>query len=112
MNGTSDHQVWIQNFYRQRGWSNYGPFERIGFLTEEVGEAARAVRALEIGRDRPDEHAKTADRLKEDLAEELGDILGNVFILASMYGISIEEILEKHKNKLRGRYAKNSEGVE
>ncbi|UVI30429.1 MazG-like family protein [Paenibacillus spongiae] len=101
----ADTQVWIQQFYDQRGWSNYGPFERIGFLTEEVGEAARAVRALEIGRDRPDEHHKSTDRLKEDLVEELGDVLGNVFILASLYDITIEEVLEAHKNKLSKRYA-------
>ncbi|MFC5468141.1 MazG nucleotide pyrophosphohydrolase domain-containing protein [Cohnella suwonensis] len=102
----SENQVWIQNFYDQRGWSNYGPFERIGFLMEEVGETARAIRAIEIGRDRPDEHIKSKEKLKMELIEELGDVLGNVFILASMYNIAIDEILEVHKNKLNKRYIK------
>lgn len=97
-------QQWIQEFYKQRGWSSYGPFERIAFLTEEVGETARAVRAIEIGRDRPDESPQPEAKLKQDLTEELGDILGNVFILASMYGVTIEEILEAHKDKLSKRY--------
>jgi NTP pyrophosphatase (non-canonical NTP hydrolase) len=102
----SETQVWIQNFYNQRGWSDYGPFERIGFLMEEVGETARAVRAIEIGRDRPDEPIKSNEKLKVELIEELGDVLGNVFILASMYNVTIDEILEAHKNKLNKRYIK------
>lgn len=101
----SDTQNWIQNFYNQRGWSSYGPFERIGFLVEEVGETARAVRAIEIGRDRPDENIKSAVKLREDLVEELGDVLGNIFILAGMYEVTIEEILDAHKNKLNQRYS-------
>ena len=100
----SETQRWIEQFYKQRGWSNYGPFERIGFLMEEAWETARAVRAMEIGRDRPDEGAKSIEELKEDLVEELGDVLGNIFILASMYEVSIDEILEKHKEKLIYRY--------
>ncbi|CAM3216534.1 MazG nucleotide pyrophosphohydrolase domain-containing protein [Paenibacillus lupini] len=102
----TEMQQWIQDFYKQRGWSNYGPFERIAFLTEEVGETARAVRAIEIGRDRPDEAVQSADKLKQELTEELGDILGNVFILASMYDVTIGEILEAHKDKLSKRYIK------
>lgn len=99
-------QQWIQDFYKQRGWSNYGPFERIAFLTEEVGETARAVRAIEIGRDRPDEDPQSAESLRQDFIEELGDILGNVFILASMYDVTIGEVLEAHKDKLSKRYSK------
>lgn len=54
----SEIQNWIEDFYRQRGWSQLGPFERVGFLMEEAGEIARAVQALEIGRNRPDEAKK------------------------------------------------------
>ncbi|GLX69855.1 MazG-like family protein [Paenibacillus glycanilyticus] len=103
-------QQWIQDFYKQRGWSDYGPFERIAFLTEEVGETARAVRAMEIGRDRPDEDPQSAEGLKQDFIEELGDIMGNVFILASLYDVSIAEVLEAHKNKLSKRYNESIAG--
>ncbi|MCK9857731.1 hypothetical protein [Paenibacillus sp. ATY16] len=34
-----EFQQWIQDFYKERGWSGYGPFERMAFLTEEVPRA-------------------------------------------------------------------------
>ncbi len=50
-----DCQKWISCFYKERGWYGLNPFIRVNFLSEEAGEVARAVRSLEIGRDRPDE---------------------------------------------------------
>ncbi|MBO1003191.1 MazG-like family protein [Pseudogracilibacillus auburnensis] len=44
-----------RQLYKDRGWVDLDIFVRIGFLSEETGEVARAIRALEIGRDRPDE---------------------------------------------------------
>lgn len=101
----SDTQIWIENFYKERGWSSYGPFERIAFLAEEVGETARAVRAIEIGRDRPDESVESAEKLRENLVEELGDVLGNVFSLAAIYKVTVEEMLSAHKDKLNQRFS-------
>ncbi|NIK71329.1 MazG-like family protein [Paenibacillus sp. BK720] len=101
-----EFQQWIQDFYKERGWSGYGPFERMVFLTEEVGETARVVRTIEIGRDRPDEAAQPVHVLKQELIEELGDVLANVYILAGLYDLSIEEILRAHKDKLSERYSK------
>ena len=46
----SDHQQWLVDFYRQRNWYQYSPFVHLNFLTEEVGEVSRAIRAEEIGR--------------------------------------------------------------
>lgn len=97
-------QDWIHQFYNQRGWSDYGPFERVGFLMEEVGETARAIRAMEIGRDRPDEAVLPQEELRQELIEELGDVMGNVIILANMYDVTLEQILDAHKNKLMKRY--------
>ena len=51
----SEFQDWVREYYKQRGWSDLDIFVRIGFLAEETSEVARAIRALEIGRDRPDE---------------------------------------------------------
>lgn len=47
------YQQWISHFYKKRGWYALNSFIRVSFLAEETGEVARAVRALEIGRDRP-----------------------------------------------------------
>ncbi|MDV7754164.1 MazG nucleotide pyrophosphohydrolase domain-containing protein, partial [Enterococcus casseliflavus] len=39
-----------------------------------------------------------------NLTEELGDVLDNLFILADKYDISLETIMQKHKEKLLSRY--------
>lgn len=54
---------------------------------EEAGESARAVRAYEIGRDRPDEKESSRAEQKQELIEEMGDVIGNIAILADMYGV-------------------------
>ncbi|QDP39540.1 MazG nucleotide pyrophosphohydrolase domain-containing protein [Radiobacillus deserti] len=97
-------QEWVKDYYEQRGWAELDIFIRIGFLAEETGEVARAIRALEIGRDRPDESEQSITEKKQELVEELGDVLGNVMIIANKYDISLEEILKSHQDKLTNRY--------
>ncbi|MDA5108570.1 hypothetical protein O3V59_09370 [Brevibacillus thermoruber] len=106
-----EFQQWVSRFYGRRGWTGYGPFIRTGFLMEEVGELVHAVRAAEIGRDRPDESPKTPEELREELVEELGDVLGNLVLLADQYGLSLEEIMESHRNKLLNRFDSRSDRV-
>ncbi|MDP5276370.1 MazG-like family protein [Chengkuizengella axinellae] len=102
----NEFQQWIKDYYDSRGWSELDIFIRIGFLAEETGEVARAIRALEIGRDRPDEETGSFDENKLELAEELGDVLGNLIIIANKYDISLEKIFRLHKEKLSERYSK------
>ncbi len=99
-----EYQQWISHFYKQRGWYDLEPFIRVGFLAEETGEVARAVRALEIGRDRPDEPDKATEECIQELTEELGDVLDNIFILADKYDIRLENILTSHRKKLEARF--------
>lgn len=63
---TTEMEKWIKDFYQMRNWTEYGPFIRLGFLMEETGELARAVRAIEIGRDRPDEQRQESPELKKN----------------------------------------------
>ncbi|MDT2815642.1 MazG-like family protein [Vagococcus carniphilus] len=98
------YQSWVSQFYKKRGWYELNPFIRANFLAEETGEVARAVRSIEIGRDRPDEASKTKNELVEDLKEELGDVLDNIFILADKYNIQLEDILSSHQKKLINRF--------
>lgn len=100
----NEYQKWISDFYKSRGWYQLGVFERVAFLCEETGEVARSVRAMEIGRDRPDEVTHSKEILVADLAEELGDVLANIFVLADKYNISFEDILISHKLKLQARF--------
>ncbi|MFF2496776.1 MazG-like family protein [Peribacillus sp. NPDC058075] len=51
----TEFQQWVKDYYEAQGWSELDIFIRIGFLAEETGEVARAIRSLEIGRNRPDE---------------------------------------------------------
>ncbi|MGC6768714.1 MazG nucleotide pyrophosphohydrolase domain-containing protein [Enterococcus sp. LJL128] len=99
-----EYQKWISSFYKERGWYELNPFIRVSFLSEETGEVAQAVRALEIGRDRPDEIEKEPEALKQQLTEELGDVLDNIFILADKYDIRLTDILSTHQEKLIKRF--------
>jgi NTP pyrophosphatase (non-canonical NTP hydrolase) len=101
----NEFQQWVKEYYESRGWSELDIFIRIGFLAEETGEVARAIRALEIGRDRPDEVDGTYTEQKQELAEELGDVLGNIIVIANKYDIKLEDIFQAHKDKLNDRYA-------
>ena len=100
----NEFQEWVKAYYEKRGWSELDIFIRIGFLAEETGEVARAIRALEIGRDRPDESTGTTVQKTEELAEELGDVLGNVIVIANKYDIALEDIFQLHRDKLHKRY--------
>jgi len=100
----NEFQQWVKEYYDTRGWSELNIFTRIGFLAEETGEVARAIRALEIGRDRPDEKIQSYEENKQELIEELGDVLGNIIVIANKYDISLEEIFNAHQDKLIKRY--------
>ncbi|EEM08738.1 MazG nucleotide pyrophosphohydrolase [Bacillus pseudomycoides] len=76
----------------------------MNFLTEEVGEVSRVVRAIEIGRDRPDEQVKQVEELKIELKEELGDVLANLIILSQKYDLDLQDIMEAHVEKLSNRF--------
>ncbi len=99
-----EFQKWIAEYYQSRGWTDLDIFVRVGFLSEETGEVARAIRSLEIGRDRPDEQAGSFIENKRDLIEELGDVLGNIAVIANKYDIDLEEVFLEHKYKLSNRY--------
>lgn len=99
-----EYQRFISAFYKKRNWYQYDPFIRSNFLTEEVGEVCRAIQTIEIGRDRPDETVLADEENLENLTEELGDVLDNLFILADKYDISLEMIMQKHRTKLMERY--------
>lgn len=100
----NEFQQWVKEYYEERGWSKLDIFIRIGFLAEETGEVARAIRALEIGRDRPDESDGIHSEKKQELVEELGDVLGNIIVIANKYDIKLEDIFKAHQEKLHDRY--------
>ncbi|MCI0767927.1 MazG-like family protein [Bacillus sp. TL12] len=100
----AEFQRWVEDFYEKRSWSQYNSFIRLNFLVEEVGEVSRVVRAIEIGRDRPDEQEKQEEELKIELKEELGDVLANLIILSQKYDLDLQDIMEAHAEKLSKRF--------
>ncbi|OOF87028.1 MazG nucleotide pyrophosphohydrolase domain-containing protein [Rodentibacter ratti] len=98
------YQKWLCNFYRSRKWYQYDSFIRLNFLTEEVGELAQAVRAYEIGRDRPDENDQSQTEKLQHIEEEIGDVLNNLLILADKYELNLIDILQANQQKILNRF--------
>ncbi len=100
-----DFQAWVIQFYEKRQWLQYDSFQRMGYLMEETGELAQAIRAYELGRDRPDEAIRQPEELRQEILREMGDILSNLAILADRYGFTLEDAAEAHRDKLNKRFA-------
>ncbi|MBP6117012.1 MAG: MazG-like family protein [Neisseriaceae bacterium] len=97
-------EAWLKTYYQTRAWYDLDVFIRMGFLTEEVGELAQAIRSMEIGRDRPDEVAPSQAQKKQAVCEEIGDVLANLVLLAQKYDLSLAEVCAAHQQKLIQRY--------
>ncbi|KRL01133.1 MazG nucleotide pyrophosphohydrolase domain-containing protein [Liquorilactobacillus capillatus] len=102
--GLEEHQAWLVSFYKKRDWYKFSPEIRMNFLTEEVGELARAIRTFEIGRDHPGEKKKDKAERFDNLKEELADVVDQVLILCRKYEIEPQEILHYSENKLTERF--------
>lgn len=102
------HQEWLVDFYKRRNWYQYSPFIRLNFLTEEVGELSRAIRAMKIGRDHPGEPKQSQKDFKNNLVEELADVLDQVLIMADKFDIDPETLLEHSQEKLTKRFQKQT----
>lgn len=82
--------IWQKNI--ERGFSEQSPEQKMLMLTEEVGELAKAVRQ-HIGM------GFSATTTKNDVAEELADVLIISLGLASTIGIDIFEALVQKESK-------------
>ncbi|ETY72842.1 MazG nucleotide pyrophosphohydrolase domain-containing protein [Lactiplantibacillus fabifermentans] len=98
------HQQWLVEFYQQRNWYQYSPFIRLNFLTEEVGELSRAVRAIELGRDHPGEAVPDDAALRANLVEELADTLDQVLIMSEKFDVDPQALLTASEAKLKARF--------
>lgn len=100
----SEHQEWLVDFYKQRDWYKYSPFIRLNFLTEEVGELSRAIRAIEIGRNHPGEKAASDAELDDNLKEEIADAMDQLLIICSKFDLNPDDLLEYSEVKLKKRW--------
>lgn len=95
----SEAQVAVDKWIREIGKRYFSPLTNMALLTEETGELARV-----IARTYGDQVAKAGDlkhpqNSKEDMAEELADILWVVICLANQTGINLTDAFEESLNK-------------
>ena len=81
----ADYQTYIQKTCEERGWDKRTSLEKMLFLTEEVGELAKAVRKEygTYGYDKPQDTTH--------LAEELVDVFNYVLDLANVYDVDLDQ---------------------
>ncbi|CAN5662419.1 MazG nucleotide pyrophosphohydrolase domain-containing protein [soil metagenome] len=89
----ADFQIFIQDVCRERGWDKRTHLEKMLFLTEEVGELAKAVRvdAGKYGYQKPDDISH--------LTEELADVFSFLLDLANGYEVDLEQAFRAKWNK-------------
>lgn len=101
----NEMQKWFEEFAIKEGWLEYSGFVSLGFLLEEAGEVAREVRRQEVGRHSHSEEEKMShEEMKNKLAEEIGDTLQALSVIASKYNVSLEDAFNTHKEKMIQNY--------
>jgi NTP pyrophosphatase (non-canonical NTP hydrolase) len=98
----------VLNFCKKHEWK-LDPNKDLRAVMEEFGEVCREVRRYEDGRERPDEIEVTKNKIKEDLAEEVGDMLFPLVKLLSYFGLTLEDAFQNHVNKMERRYGREGE---
>lgn len=95
----SEAQALVDQWIQQIGKRYFSPLTNMALLTEETGELARV-----IARTYGDQVAKPGDlrnpaNAKEDIAEELADILWVVVCLANQTGVDLTSAFEASLRK-------------
>lgn len=96
------YQRWVRDFDRERGWDLCLPAEVFVHFSEEAGEIARLVLALEGYREVSD--AAEAARLRDRLEEEIADAITFLVKLAYQYEVDVARGLARNVDKCEGRF--------
>ncbi len=86
-------QITIDNWINTIGVRYFSELTNMAILTEEVGEVAR-IMARKYG----EQSFKESDK-KEDLGDELADVLFVLMCIANQTGVDLTEALEKNLKK-------------
>ena len=86
-------QEQVDNWIKQYGVRYFSELTNMAILTEEVGEVARI-----IARKYGDQSVKKSDK-KEELEDELADVLWVLICLANQTGIDLSDAFRKNINK-------------
>jgi len=99
----------VDNWIKTVGIRYYNELTNTAILMEEVGEVARLM--ARIYGEQSFKNPEKADTAKDDLAEEMGDVLFVLICLANQTGVdlsaSLQKIMEKRSIRDTDRHANN-----
>lgn len=91
------YQKELDKFFRKNKWPYWPPLVILARLFEEGGELARVMNHL-YGK-----KPKKQSEKKQDLEEEIGDVLYTLICLANSSGIDLDKAIKKSLSKVAKR---------
>lgn len=79
------YQKAVDKWFKENGWKYWHPLSQYARLVEEVGETGRCLNDL-FG-----EKPKKSSEKKQDLQEEIGDIIYTIICLANSQNIDLDK---------------------
>jgi NTP pyrophosphatase (non-canonical NTP hydrolase) len=96
------YQKEVDEWFKQEGWQYWEPLAIMTRLFEEGGELARLVNHVYGPK------KKKLDEHKQNIEEEIGDVIYTLICFANSHGISLDEAVRKSLDKVvqrdKGRF--------
>lgn len=92
-----EYQKEVDAWFKKQGWEYWEPLAITARLFEEGGEFARLVNHVYGPK------KKKLDEKKQDMAEELGDIIYTLICFANSHDISLDEAIRASLDKVTER---------
>jgi len=92
-----EYQKELDKWFKENKWEYWKPHEIIARLFEEGGELARLINHLYGPK------KKKLEEAKQDLEEEIGDIIYTLICLANSHDISLDDAIRKSFDKVTKR---------
>ncbi|MES2994547.1 MAG: nucleotide pyrophosphohydrolase [Patescibacteria group bacterium] len=91
------YQKEVDAWFKEKGWPYWEPLAITARLFEEGGEFARIVNHVYGPK------KKRLDEEKQDMEEEIGDIIYTLICFANSHGISLDDAIRKSIDKVSSR---------
>ncbi|MBS1776329.1 MAG: nucleotide pyrophosphohydrolase [Bacteroidetes bacterium] len=98
-------QLQVDEWIKTVGVRYFDELTNLGILMEEVGEVAR-IMVRRFG----EQSFKEGEEQKQELSDELADVLWVLFCIANQTGISLDEALQKNMEKKTKRDVERHRG--
>lgn len=93
----TNEQKALDEWMKEKGWKYWTPHESLARVTEEVGELARLINHAYGPKKKKDSESK------QELEDEIGDILYGLACIATPHGIDLNEAFAKSLEKVKKR---------